>query len=226
MKMDAETVRQKLAGHYLFRSLSPAQADRLLTGSVQKRLSNEQALWSKKEPFDYFAILLEGKLKIILSDAGGNAYAIKHILPVDSLGDATITGGGGQLSDVVSAGKSLVLLVRKKDTLKILEQNPAAALALCAELSRRIENLTTQVSLHVFARGSARILYRLAQLKPENSRQINITHEQLAQLVGMTRERLTLGLQELEDLGYVRKKRGAIIIEKPEIIEELTRNDT
>lgn len=210
------SLKEKLRKHYLFRHLSDEEIADLLKNSRQVNVPAGQIIWSMNENIDYIVIILEGKLKVSLIDPQGSEFAIKYIVPIDSLGDATIAYSHGQLSDVWAVEDSVLLRVYKKDILKILKSNNQATLDLCFELSRRVNNLTRELELQVFSRSSIKIMYKLLQLKPENSCEVKITHNQLAELVGMTRERLTLSLMELEELGYITKKRGKIIIVNPE----------
>lgn len=204
----------QLKTHYLFKNLTPEKKE-LLKKSKFKSVPAGQLIWSREEVTDYIIILLEGQLKISLVDRLGHEFAIRHIFPVDSLGDASIVDidNRGQMADVWTVKDCHLLYVYKKDILKLINSNHKLTLSLCSELSRRINNLTRELELQVFCRGTLKIIYKLLQLKPESSNEIKITHKLLAELVGMSRERLTLTLEELENKGYIEKARGKITIQ-------------
>lgn len=222
MILNLSEIQKMVEGHYLFKYMNEIEMIELLQNAPVQIVSGGTLLWSKREKVSHIVVLLKGKLKISLLDPMGNEFAVKHISPVDSLGDASIFSDKGQLSDVVSVEESTVLFVNKNEIIKVLNNNAKAAASLCGELSRRIDNLTTELELQVFSRGTVRILYRLMQLKTGDSKEIRITHSQLAELVGMSRERLTLALGDLEELGYLSRKRGRIIIRDFERIKEMT----
>jgi len=223
--MDRKIMIEKLKKHYLFKHLTHSESMELVNRSRLKEIPAGTLLWSKNDKREYIVVLLEGKLKISLLDPLGNEFAIKHITPVDSLGDGSIVDNRPHMSDVVSVEDSLVLIVNKRDILRILNSNCEAAIGLCAELSARINNLTTELELQVFSRGAIRILYKLMQLKPRDSSVVKITHAQLAELVGITREKLTVILGDLEELGYIEKRRGRIIIRDTGKLEEILRDN-
>lgn len=223
--MDSWT-KEKLTEHYLFKHLRGGEIEELLGFSRIVTLPGGHFLWSRQDPVRHVAVLLKGRIKIALLDYQGREYSIRYITPVDSLGDASLAGEGKHLSDAVTVEESRILFVSREGILKILNSNAHAAMALCAELSRRIDNLTREVEMQVFCRGAIRILYKLLQLKQEESTVVKITHAQLAELVGMTRERLTVSLQDLESLGCIKKKRGRIIILKPDKISEMIRDNS
>lgn len=217
-------IQKIVENHYLFKNMNETEMAELLLNAPPQIIPAGRLLWSKREKVPHIVVLLKGTLKISLLDPMGNEFAVKHITPVDSLGDASIFEDKGQLSDVVAIEESTVIFVKKSDIIRVLNNNAKAAAALCGELSRRIDNLTTELELQVFSRGTVRILYRLLQLKAGDSQEIRITHSQLAELVGMSRERLTLALGDLEELGYLKRKRGRIIIRDFGKIKEIIRD--
>ncbi len=222
MILNLPEIQKMVENHYLFKNMNETEMMELLRNASAQIVSGGALLWSKRDKVPHIVVLLKGTLKIALLDPMGNEFAVKHITPVDSLGDASIFEDRGQLSDVVAVEESTVIFINKNEIIRILNNNARAASALCGELSRRIGNLTTELELQVFSRGTVRILYRLLQLKSADSKEIRITHSQLAELVGMSRERLTLALGDLEELGYLSRKRGRIIIRDFERIKEMT----
>jgi CRP/FNR family transcriptional regulator len=204
--------QDKMREHYLFKYLSSDEYSQIINSSFKKNVSKGEIIWSRTEIIDFIIVILKGRLKITLMDRIGNEFAIKHIVPIDSLGDATIVDNKGQMADVVAVEDSLLLYVPKKEIVNILQKNRKAAFSLCSELSCRINNLTRELELQVFSRCKLKILYKLLQLKKDDSFEINITHQLLAELVGMSREKLTLALDEIEDSGLIKKTRGKIVI--------------
>jgi len=73
----------------------------------------------------------------------------------------------------------------------------------------------------------SRTLLRLAEQYGEREGEsvrigFKITHEELAQLIGSTRETTSLALGELERAGVLSKQRGAILLEDLERLERMS----
>lgn len=211
--MHVASFEKELKKHYLFKDLALEQEKVLLAKSKLKNIPAGKLIWSRGERTDYIVILLKGQLKISLLDRAGREFAIRHIFPVDSLGDGSIIDNRVQMADVWAIKDSQVIYVYKKDILWLLNSCHKSAMVLCSELSRRMNNLTRELELQVFCQSTLKILYKLLQLKPEDSCEVKISHKLLAELAGMSRERLTLTLRDLENKGYIKKYREKIIIQ-------------
>lgn len=210
--MDINGIFEKIKTHYLFKYLNKEEGLALLRLSCIKQVPSRQMIWEKHEKIDYIIIIIEGRLKISLIDKDGNEFAIKYIYPIDSLGDATILYNQGQMADVWTIENSKLIYIFKKDIINAANKNPRVLEALCEELSMRVNNLTDELELQVFNDAKFKIIYKLLQLKTKDTLEIDITHQQLAELIGMTRERLTLSLKDLEKEGLIKKSRGKIVI--------------
>ncbi|MCE1246503.1 MAG: Crp/Fnr family transcriptional regulator [Firmicutes bacterium] len=210
---------KSLKGHYLFSVIDDRQTANLLECSVLRVVPAGRILWSGDDS-DSLAVLLKGTLKIAVIDSGGNEFAIKHITAVDSLGDASVMGERGGLSGVYTVDECTVLFVEKNAVRSLIRSDAAAACALCRELSLRIGSLTGELKMQVFSSAETRIMHRLLQLMKPGCEEIKITQSLLAELVGITRERLTLALGKLEKEGYIVRKRGKIILKNAELMKK------
>jgi CRP-like cAMP-binding protein len=107
----------------------------------------------------------------------------------------------------------VLLALSRQDFLGLLKQNHELTLELIRELARRLREADEQIRGLSFERVESRarrLLARLAKEKapahPDRMATAPITHQQLADLVGTSRETITRVVKELKDSGWLEQE--------------------
>lgn len=95
---------------------------------------------------------------------------------------------------------------------RLLLSDPRIAARIAEILGRRIAELENRLSDTVLKTAPDRIASALARMADRDGASIRLTHEQLADLVGTTRETVTKVLGDLADRGLVQLRRGRIVV--------------
>ncbi len=111
-------------------------------------------------------------------------------------------------------------LTSEQDVRSVLLADPPVATRIIAGLGRRLADVEQRLADSVLKSAPQRlaaVLCRLASTAPtglfgRRPGEIRLTHEQLADLVGTTRETTTKLLGELRDAGLVQLRRGGIVV--------------
>ncbi|WP_425144868.1 Crp/Fnr family transcriptional regulator [Deinococcus sp.] len=162
--------------------------------------------------------LTGGHVRLYRLGAGAREVTVSVHGPGEVLGMATLTPGSiyGLYAEAMDDVEALVL---GGDNLRtLIRQHPDMAVALTAQVSRQTRHLHERLSQLVFLEVSQRLALALLQLAQESqpeggAEQIalrgRISHQDLAYVVGSTRETITKLLGDfrgrgLLDLGYRR----------------------
>jgi len=107
---------------------------------------------------------------------------------------------------------SEIALVPKKVLNEYLLKNPKELLNLNKRLLKAISGLSKRIEILNFQNAHQRVLSTLLYLNRHFGDQFHFTHESLAALTGLTRERVSIEMKRLKDQGIVAYKRNTITV--------------
>ena len=141
---------------------------------------------------------------------------------VDQLGDITLVNVDVKVGDTLAAGKAFgtiesvktlsetrILALSRTDFLSELRRNPDLAMAVIQELTRRVRQMDEQASSLSFQRVRDRTKGLLLRLAREDSTHDgwritpSLTHQQIADMIGTSRETVTRVLKVLKEQGWL-----------------------
>ncbi|SDL54838.1 Crp-like helix-turn-helix domain-containing protein, partial [Lentzea albidocapillata subsp. violacea] len=108
---------------------------------------------------------------------------------------------------------SELCLMSRTDVQELLFTDPRIVLRIAEQLSTRLADLEqrlTDLTCRALGERLAATLCQLARQAPDEP--IRLTHQQLAALVGATRERTTTALGELAKNDLIQLRRGKILV--------------
>lgn len=216
----------------LFRGASEADAQRIARLCVERRYPQGATIFSRDDPADFLCIVKEGLVRLMsLSDKG--AETILHVFkPGDIFGELLLAEE--QRAFTASAATDvLVTVISRKSFVEILTSVPAVAGTFIRLLSRRL----VKVEREFAAFGHTWSYHRLAMVLLDFARQhgvktpkgtkiqIRLTHEDLAKLIGTTRETVTTQMNKLARKGLVRREERFIVINEPRLLKFIGREE-
>lgn len=103
-------------------------------------------------------------------------------------------------------------LVPKKEFVTFVSKNPKELLSLSKRLLMAISGLSKRIEILNFQNARQRVVSTLLYLNRHFGDQFHFTHESLASLTGLTRERVSIEMKKLKDQGLVAYKRNTITV--------------
>jgi CRP/FNR family cyclic AMP-dependent transcriptional regulator len=184
----------------------------LATVGVARSIAQCQAnheIFSQGEPSDAVFYIQKGKVKLtVISNQGKEA--VTALLGVgDFLGEACLTGQTVRLASATAIVPSSILRIEKHEMLRALEMEPAlSGLFISYLLSRnaRIEAHLVDQLFNSSERRLARTLLLLARYGKEGTPETvipEINQETLAEMIGVTRERVNFFMNKFRKLGFI-----------------------
>jgi CRP/FNR family cyclic AMP-dependent transcriptional regulator len=116
---------------------------------------------------------------------------------------------------VIAMQESNLVVLRREDFQRRLQETPTIALGLLRELSRRMRRADDKIGGLVLLDVNGRVARLLLQMADENDGKTitrRVTHHTIAQMIGSSRETVSRTIRELADRGLVEVSRKAIVI--------------
>ena len=216
----------ELREHSLFRGCDAAALDPLLRGLRPTRVRRGSLLVERRRgPADLF-LVLQGTLMTFGKTTAGRRVIFEFVGPGELDGILAADGRSGHYTE--AASDCLVVRLPRIELQRLLERDPQVAVNLADLLMTRQEKREAQIE----ALAESATVHRLARLllvlgrhlgKPEPNGEIRVTrltHQVIADMVGLRRETVTVKLEELVAAGGLAIE-GRQLRLRPEALEGL-----
>jgi CRP/FNR family transcriptional regulator, cyclic AMP receptor protein len=217
-----------LKGVDLFSSLSDIQIALLATMTVEQTFPRGQTILAESETSETFFLIAQGSVKVALTAEGGREVILATLGKGDFFGEMSLLDGEPRSAAVRAVTKTNALLIHRDDFVKSLKRHPDLALALLAELSKRLRGANRQISSLALMRVWGRVAVTLLKLIEERGIRTHTkegkniviihgrpTHKMIAEMSGTTRETVTRVFKTLEDRGAIATSgRDLVILEE------------
>ena len=208
----------------LFSSLKNEELDAIYELSFTKNCPKDTVILLENEEGDTLFIIINGKVKVTTFSEKGKEVIFSILNEGDFFGDMSLLDGKPRSATVISMEDSKLRLIRRHDFNNLIEKHPRIALRLLEELTLRLRKADERIESLAFLDVTGRVAGILLQLAEENGEKTDKgllirsrpTHQELANMVGTTRETVTRILKQLENKQYVSMDGKEINILDPE----------
>lgn len=201
----------------MFASLAPADLDELAKRFVIRRYAKGATVANAGDRLDAFNVILSGRIQWFWRDDAGRQLKLGAEGPGGHFADVTL-GGDPILMSVTAIEELRVASIPITALKALLLRHPSVAVALLMDVVARLRRTlqaTRSLSMEdVYARVVNLLLSRAVEARGRLVAEL--THAEIGQRVGATREMVGRLLRDLARGGYVRSERGKItILRKP-----------
>jgi CRP/FNR family cyclic AMP-dependent transcriptional regulator len=215
----------------LFRDLTIEQLTRLNDLLRRRTYPSGTNLASAEEPGEVVYLILDGTVKIYVTQADGNDVIIAFGGPGDVEGEMSVLDNvaAGRSADIVTQEQTTVLWLDRINFQDCMRTMPAIALNLLRILSDRLrlanERIQALCALDVYGRVARQIQSFARQYGQRGADgavtiPIRLTQSDIASLVGATRERVNQVMTSFKQQGYIAVDRNyRITVHNPDALE-------
>jgi CRP/FNR family cyclic AMP-dependent transcriptional regulator len=205
-----------------------------LTGlpQVERTFWRGTTIYSLDDPATHIYLVRSGRVKIVRASVSGQNKIISIRYRGDVFGELALAGGAVEArrsDEAVALETTRVAVVRAEDFWQATRHDPAAMQNVLRCLTARLAEAHRQIESLVFDNNHRRLARALLDLSIDASRvgeaSIRLTHEELAELIGSTREVVTSMMIELRQRGLIEYKRGEVRPDLPKLVELLAEED-
>lgn len=219
------TVEERAAinGGLWFSSLSPSLRHDILRRAFVRRHGDGELICARGDPSEEWIACAKGAVRVSSTTLAGKQVTLTYVEPGVWFGDVNILDGDRRTHDAYARGPTTTLRVARADFQKILAQHTELYEALLRLQARRIRLLWAQVAdlntLPLRARlakqlGHLARSYGVPSLATDDEIRISLqlAQEELAQLLGASRQRVNQELKMLEREGVIRIETTGLVV--------------
>lgn len=220
--MITESVGEALRDVALFRELGTEELEALAHQVVHRDFGRNKLIFSQGDRGDGLYIVSSGHVSITRQNPNGDELILAMYLPGEYFGELALFDEEPRSASATSVDECSLYFLSRGAFRSFLGAHPAALLT-CLEVIvgqlRRCTDLADEIALLDVRSRLARRLLRLAKQgvletdgTPQAVASYRITQQQLANMMGATRESVNKHLNGFVDEGMVRLERGHIHI--------------
>lgn len=196
----------------LFKALDDEAAVSLRKSMLLQELKKGQTLFQEGQTGDRLYLVKTGKVKLSHASGDGRESVFMVLGPGDMFGELSLFDPGPRTSTAIAVTDSEILGLGHSDLKPWLQDRPEVAQALLQALAHRLRRTSETMSDLVFADVPGRVAKALLELGEKFGSKTgtglsvhhDLTQEELAQLVGASRETVNKALADFATRGWIR----------------------
>lgn len=215
--------REAINGGRWFSSLSPSLRHDILRCAYVQRFRDGELIAARGDPPTDWCACARGAVRVSSTSISGKQITLTYIEPGIWFGDVAIFDGDRRTHDAYAHGDTVLLCVSRGDFQKILASHIELYEALMRLQARRIRQLFGLVedlnTLPLRARLAKQLLhlarsYGVPCLSDGDEVRIGLqlAQEELAQLLGASRQRVNQELKAMEREDIIRIEPGGLVV--------------
>ncbi len=221
--------REAINGGRWFATLSPSLKHDILRCAYVKRYKDGELIAARGESPEEWIACAKGAVRVSSTSISGKQITLTYLEPGIWFGDVAIFDGDRRTHDAYAHDDTTILCVARADFKKILAIHTELYEALLRLHARRIRQLFGLVedlnTLPLRARLAKQLLhlvrsYGVPSLSNTNEVRIGLqlAQEELAQLLGASRQRVNQELKFMEREDAIRIEPGGLVIRDRELL--------
>ncbi len=201
----------------IFLDLAPTDMAHLEAVTAMVTCERGRIFYNPDDPAEVLFILKKGEIGISRMSADGRKLMIDTLGPGAIFGEMSIVGQRMHQNEAEALTECLICVMSRLDVEELLLSDPRVAIRLMQTLSNRLARAEERLEEMAFKGVPSRLaslLLRLAVETDWRGRPIlaGLTHQQLAELAGTTRETITLTLNTFKASGLIEIARKRITL--------------
>jgi len=204
----------------LFEALSEEDASALRAGIINVHLDRGERLFSEGDAGDKLYIILEGKIKLTKAAPDGRENLVSVHGPGEMFGELSLFDPIPRTSSATAVTSARLAGLAHDDLHTFLSSRPEVSMHLLQALAQRLRRINDVKADLVFTDVPGRVAKALLDLAdrfgvmtPEGV-QVNhdLTQEELAQLVGASRETVNKALADFTARGWIQLAAKSVLV--------------
>lgn len=204
----------------LFERMSPEEREELRGMMSQTTLCRGEVLFNEGDSGDRLYILLTGKVKLGHTSVDGRENLLAVLGPGEIVGELTLFDPGPRSATATAVATTELLALEHNQLMGFIDSHPTLAKDMLRALAVRLRLTNIALADLVFSDVPGRVAKALLDLAErfgaptEDGIHVphDLTQEELAQLVGASRETINKSLAEFSSRGWIRLEGRAVTL--------------
>ena len=189
----------------------------------EKNYKRNTLLYLQGEQAEYFYYLKKGSVKIFVNSVNGLQKTISIVSDGSILGEASFFDRMPRISSAQTITPCTIIRITHEQLEQEFAHKPELAMYLLKVQAQSIRMLSLQVSGMVFTKADCRIAKQLLNSQKELNglSVVQLTHEELGNLVGVSRVTVSKILNEFAEKNILRTAYRYVVITDKEKLEQI-----
>lgn len=204
----------------LFADMDRDETRNLFESMQTVDLGRGDVLFREGEPGDRLYVIAQGKIKLGRRSTDGRENLLSILGPGEMFGELSLFDPGPRTATASSVSDAVVYELRHEALVAWIESHPKVATQLLGALARRLRRTNETLADLVFSDVPGRVAKALLDLSTRFGEPSDdgvrvahdLTQEELAQLVGASRETVNKALADFATRGWVRREGRAVVL--------------
>jgi CRP/FNR family cyclic AMP-dependent transcriptional regulator len=207
----------------LFKGLSAQELQRFVDVTREKSYPKGSVILFEDDPGEALFIVRDGRVKVVLVGDDGREVILGVLGVGDHFGELSLIDDQPRSAHVIAMEDASLLVLRREDFRRRVEETPAVAWSLMQAMSRRLRNADDKIGglvlLDVPGR-IAQVLLDAALAAGAETLDRPLTHQTIANMIGASRETVSRAMKEFQDNAWIGVERRRIRIANRAALEK------
>ena len=202
----------------LFAMLTETQANAVADAVVKRRFKRGETIVEQGKKSNALFILLNGRARVITADGRGREVILATLQPGDHIGEMSLIDNEPHSATVRAEVQTDVLMLGRVEFARCLPENTSMAYAIMRGLVQRLRHADRKIESLALMDVYGRVARALLEFAADTGNgelliRDKISRQDLAKMVGASREMVSRVMKDLEERGFIQTQdNGSIVV--------------
>jgi CRP/FNR family transcriptional regulator len=212
----------------LFSSLSDEELLHVSSSIMLKEFKKNEVILYEQDTNEFMYIILFGKVRVIQTTEDGKEIILATHKSNELFGEISLIDGKTSPATVLATETSLIAIISKKDFYSLLIHQSKVLEKMLQILCSRLRESWKRIEILNFKDASQRIKMLFLLLSHDNGQKtpegvvlnIKLTHQNIADMVGLTRETVTRVIDKFRRGGEIKVLKDKCILLRQDFLQK------
>ncbi len=205
--------------------LSDEELERLIPMLTEREFRPRQVLFQAGDPAERVYLLLKGRVKIYQVAENGKEIILDVVGKGGVVGDMAIVEDGERTACAQAIDDTVAVSISWEDFSHVVQQSPKLGFAMMELMARRLAGMQRTFMSIVSKPVSARLADFLLNRQEDGAIHLGLTHQELGQTIGTSRETVTALLSRFVTLGAITPTADGYLIVDEDLLDDIANGD-
>ncbi len=222
------TRQELLRLHYFFSGLSAEEEQELLKRTRSRRVPARYILFQQGDAGDGLYGILSGRVTFTVDSSEGKELILNVLGPGEFFGEIALLDGKGRSATAVTRDACRLLFIARSEFMSFFGERPQAMSRIIELLCARLRRSTEYIADATFLDLSTRLAKQLVTLAHDDESPragaLRVSHAELAGMLGVSRERVSMQLAAWSDKGILDQGHGYLVVRNRQALQNVIAN--
>ncbi len=213
----------------LFDGISPSEMHEMEKITRMEEVKKRQPLYLQGDPSSNVYLLKRGRVKIANTAPSGKEITFDILEAGEVFGELDVLEGTPRSTSAEALDDALICVIPRNEFDQYLAMHPNVTIKLTKLIGLRLKKIQSRVEDLVFRDVPARLAHLLSELSATEGitdkqgirLKVKLTHQEMANLIGCSRETVSATLGQFRDDGLIQMDGRTIVILKRDALTRL-----